>query len=155
MRFLFIPFLLIFSLSAHADTIEHYMDIYKNIPQMEMKADPQSQAWARSARNVLSVTDETLAETLMHANEIAKTQGNPLFCLPTGVVLNNTTLSALLVKTYRAQASQNPAKNTLSVSQIAWLGVTQTYPCNRQNSSNALNHLGHQTNGNPMQHVNG
>ncbi len=47
-RFIFL-FLMV-SVSTYADTIDHFINIANNIPQMEMKADPQSQAWARSAR---------------------------------------------------------------------------------------------------------
>ena len=39
-----------------ADTINNYIDIANNIPQMEIKADPQAQAWARSAHHILTIT---------------------------------------------------------------------------------------------------
>ena len=57
-----------------ADTMEHYMAIAEQLPQMEMKADPKSQSWARSARSVLTLTHESIAETLLEANEAAMRQ---------------------------------------------------------------------------------
>lgn len=44
MRLLFIS-LILASGYLQADTINNYMNIANNIPQMEMKADPQAQAW--------------------------------------------------------------------------------------------------------------
>ncbi|MFC3909082.1 phosphatase [Legionella dresdenensis] len=134
------PFLLAFAaFSAQADTINNYMNIANNIPKMEMKADAQSQAWARSARNVLGVTDETIAETLLQANETAKAQGHPLFCLPGGMQLNGVTLNNIIQETYNQISSQQSDKNKMTVSQIAWLGVTKKYPCHKMPSG--LNHL--------------
>ena len=75
----FIVLFLVLSANVCADTIDHFMNIVNNIPQMEMKADPQSQAWARSARTVLILTSESIAETLVLSNESAKQQGTPLF----------------------------------------------------------------------------
>src|SRR5436189_129249 len=63
MRFLLISLIFICN-QLHADTIDNYMSIATNIPQMELKADPQAQAWARSARHVLTITCESIAETL-------------------------------------------------------------------------------------------
>ena len=134
-RNLLFPLLVVASLSATADTIANYMNIYDGIPKMELKADPQSQAWARSARNVLSVTTETVAETLLQANELAKNQGHPLFCLPNTVQLNATTVNDLIVQAYRDTSSQQSDKGKMTVSQIAWLAVTQSYPCQSQRTS--------------------
>jgi hypothetical protein len=109
--------------------MDHYMNISNQIPQMEMKADPQAQTWARSARNVLIITNESIAETLMQANELAKAQGHPLFCLPAGVTLNAMTLDGIIHQTYRELSSQQSDKDKMTVSQMAWLGVSKTYPC--------------------------
>ena len=90
------------SFGAYADTIDRYMNIVNNIPQMEMKADPQSQAWARSARTILVLTSESIAETLALANENALRLGSPLFCLPPpGNQLNAIMLHELIQETYR------------------------------------------------------
>ena len=67
--------LLLCASTAMADTIDHYMNISNNIPSMEMKADPQAQTWARSARNILVITNESIAETLLEANQQAHAHG--------------------------------------------------------------------------------
>ena len=148
-RILF-PLLIVASLSARADTIEHYMNIYDGIPKMEVKADPQSQAWARSARNVLSITCETVAETLLQANELAKNQGKPLFCLPIGVQLNAPTMNELIVQAYRSNSSQQSDKDKMTVSQIAWLAVSKSYPCQPQQASPFQEFSNHEA---AMQHI--
>jgi len=130
--------LLFASFWVQADTMEHYMGISNQIPQMEMKADPQAQTWARSARNVLIITNESIAETLLQANELAKNQGNPLFCLPAGVTLNANTLNDIILKTYKELSSQQSDKNKMTVSQMAWLGVNKSYPCKASAPNTAL-----------------
>ena len=114
---------------VHADTIEHYMNIANRIPQMEIKADAQAQSWARSARIVLDIACEGIAETLLQANEAVKNQGKPLFCLPPGIQLNAALLGNLIQQTYNGLSSQQSDKNTMTVSQVAWLGMSKTYPC--------------------------
>ncbi len=138
MRHLIFSILLSVSGYIHADTIDNYMNIASNIPQMEMKADQQSQSWARSARNVLIITDETIAETLIQANEIAKSQGKPLFCLPISTTLDAATLNSIIQQTYKDISSQQSDKDKMTVSQIAWLGVVKKYPCQPQNSVASL-----------------
>lgn len=124
---------LLFCAAAHADTINNYMKIADNIPQMEMKADPQAQAWARSARHVLTITCESIAETLIQANDAATHQGKALFCLPPGVQLNPVTMNELIQQTYKELSSQQSDKETMTVSQIALLGVNKKYPCQANN----------------------
>ncbi len=128
MRLLFIILSLVFS-SSYADTIDNYMNIATNIPIMEMKADAQAQAWARSARHVLTITCESIAETLIQSNEIATQQGRPLFCLNNGVQLNAVLMNELIQQTYKELSSQQSDKNKMTVSQIALLGVSKHYPC--------------------------
>ncbi len=140
MRILLIS-LLFFSHCIHADTIKNYMNIADNIPQMEVKADPQAQAWARSARHVLTITCESIAETMIQANEIAKNQGNPIFCLPTSVQLDAPTLCELIRKTYKEISSQQSDKDSMTVSQVAWLGASKYYPC--QQNTAAKNEMTH------------
>lgn len=113
----------------YADTIDNYMNIANNIPQMEIKADPQAQAWARSARHVITITCESIAETLIQANEVAKNQGKPIFCLPATAQLNPINLNDLIQQTYKELSSQQSDKNKMTVSQIAWLGINKKYPC--------------------------
>ncbi|HRD68932.1 MAG TPA: phosphatase [Legionella sp.] len=126
----------------HADTINNYMNIANNIPQMEIKADPQAQAWARSARHVLTITCESIAETLTQANETAKNQGKPIFCLPTGTQLNSITLNELIQQTYKEISSQRSDKDTMTVSQVALLGVSKKYPCQNTGGTPGLMHVG-------------
>lgn len=132
MRLLFLSFLFITHL-AYADTIDNYMKIANNIPLMEMKADQQAQAWARSARHVLTITCESIAETLVQANETAKQLGKPLFCLGNGAQLNPVVMNELIQQTYKQISSQQSDKDKMTVSQVALLGVSQRYPC--QNKS--------------------
>lgn len=134
MRLLFISLMSICSY-LHADTINNYMNIANNIPQMEIKADPQAQAWARSAHHVITITCESIAETIQQANEAAKNQGKPIFCLPQGTQLNAVTLNELIQKTYKELSSQQSDKDNMTVSQIAWMGVTKYYPCSNNNAN--------------------
>ena len=128
----FIFLFLMISTSAYADTIDHFMNIANNIPQMEMKADQQAQAWARSARTVLILTSESIAETLTLSNETAKQLGTPLFCLPPNVQLSATILNDLIQQTYRDISSQQSDKDKMTVSQVALLGLRKQYPCQQQ-----------------------
>lgn len=127
----------------HADTINNYMSIANNIPQMEIKADPQAQAWARSARHVITITCESIAETMLQANEVAKNQGKPIFCLPPGIQLNSMVLNDIIQQTYKELSSQQSDKDKMTVSQVAWLGINKQYGCNQNaNVSNGLAHVG-------------
>ncbi len=127
---------------SYADTIDHFMKIADNIPNMEMKADPQAQAWARSARDVLNITTETIAETMILSNDEAKAQNHPIFCLPEGQQLSATILNNLIQQTYKELSSQQSDKNKMSVSQVAWLGVRKAYPCKQQTAkTNEMQHM--------------
>lgn len=125
-----IIFLLLFGSQTFADTIGHYMNIADNIPKMELKADSESQAWARSARNVLLLTADSIAETLVLANENAKKSGSPLFCMANNQKLEAAFLNDLIQKTYRELQDSN--KNQKTVSEIALIGITKQYPCNNR-----------------------
>ena len=139
--------LLMTSSSVWADTIERYMNIVNNIPQMEMKADQQSQAWARSARNVVILTSESVAESLMIANETATRAGKSLFCLPANVQLNAEVMNQLIQQTYGEISSQDSDKNKMTVSQVALMGISKQYPCRTQQTremqrfNQALHHV--------------
>jgi hypothetical protein len=123
---------LILSTTIHADTMDHYMSIANNIPQMEMKADQQSQTWARSARTVLILTSESIAETLTLLNDSATQQGSPLFCLPPGVKIEATALNDLIQQTYKEIYSQQSDKDKMTVSQVALIGINKKYPCQQK-----------------------
>lgn len=142
MRLLLIMFSVLCS-SVYADTINNYINISNNIPQMEMKADPQAQAWARSARHVLTITCESIAETILQANETATKLGKPIFCLPAGTQLNSEVLNNLIQQTYKELSSQQSDRDKLTVSQIAWMGVSKQYPCQAPNAAaQGLMHVG-------------
>lgn len=127
---------------VYSDTMENYMNISNTIPRMEIKADQQSQAWARSARNILTITNESIAETLMQANELAKGQGKALFCLPMGATLDANTLNGIIQQTYQSLSSQQSDKAKMTISQVAWLGVTKKYPCQAQTAqANSMEHI--------------
>lgn len=119
-----------FSFTTSADTIGRYMNIANNIPKMEMKADKQSHTWARSARTILSLTSESIAETLVLANEEAQAHGStPLYCLPEGVTLNALLLNEIIQETYREISSLERDKNDMTVSKVALIGINRKFPC--------------------------
>jgi hypothetical protein len=126
----------------HADTINNYMNIVNNIPQMEVKADAQAQAWARSARHVITITCESIAETLTQANEVAKAQGKPIFCLPAGKQLDSFTLNELIQQTYKEVSGQQSDKDKMTVSQVALLGISKQYPCQPSGANALMAHVG-------------
>jgi uncharacterized protein YecT (DUF1311 family) len=137
----FLIFFFFLGSTAHADTIKNYMNIANSIPQMEVKADSQAQAWARSARTVLAIASESIGETMTHANELAQRQGSPLFCLPTGVHLDSIRLNELIQQTYKEISSQQSDKDSMTVSQVAWVGVTKQYPCQNQRAQVEMEHI--------------
>ena len=124
----------LFALNLHADSIASYMNIANNIPKMEIQADANSQAWARSARNVLAVTTETIAETMIQGNEIAKKKGRPIFCLPPGVKLNTATMDAIIKQASQDLNASPEDRKKISVSTVAWLGVINKFPCQGRNT---------------------
>lgn len=131
MRRMFVLFLIL-SGQVYSDTIDHYINISNNIPKMEVKADSQSQAWARSARNILALTNESIYESLTLANESATRAGNPLFCLPIDVQLTPQDLNDLIQQTYMEISSQEANTNKMTVSQVALQGMAKRYPCKSQ-----------------------
>lgn len=141
MRFL-LSTLIFFCSTVYADTIDHYMNIANNIPQMEIKADLQAQAWARSAHHVITITCESIAETMMQANETAKSLGKPIFCLPQGVQLSAPALNDLIQQTYKEMSGQQNDKNQMTVSQVAWIGVNKRFPCQTNNTGKEMAFLG-------------
>ncbi len=86
----------IISASANADTIGHYAGIAKSIPEAALKADPKSQAWAHSARTILQVAEESIAESLASAQRAANKLNKPLFCLPKNQSINTALIHEIL-----------------------------------------------------------
>lgn len=122
--------------SVYADTIQHYMNVADSIPKMEMKADSDAQIWVRSARNILNLTCEAIAETLTAANRTATEQGKPLFCLNRAKEgLDPEFLNKLIQKTYTESNSPKEVKDSMTVSEIALIGLMQKYPCTPDHAS--------------------
>lgn len=111
-----------------ADTLGKYAAIAKNIPSMELKADAQSQAWARSARSVLSVTDEAIAQSVVAMNIIALKNGKPLICAPADVKINTEMVHTLLTKRIANMQLDDTNKN---ISSVVVTILTEQYPCNQ------------------------
>ena len=114
---------------AFSDSIAHFMGISQNIPRMEMKADSNSQAWARSARNVLLLTGESIWESLQIANQSAAEQGHPLFCIPAQQTVTAEQMYELITNTYQKMNLTVEAQNQTTVAQIALKGLAEHYPC--------------------------
>lgn len=123
--------IIIMTQTVYADTIERYMNIVDSIPKMEMKADTEAQVWVRSARNVVTLTCESIAETLMFTNQAAVANHKPLFCLPSDVTLDAAFLNNLIQETYRNMPTPSDVKDKMSVSEVALLGVTHKFPCHQ------------------------
>jgi hypothetical protein len=116
---------------CHADTIGHYMEIAENLPRMEIKADEQAQAWARSARNVLLLTGESIWESLRASNEVNAQNGNPLFCAPPNTQMTAESMVEMIESTYASLSMGEAEKNSLTVAQIGLIGLQKKYPCQK------------------------
>ena len=130
-QLLFFAFTLI-SQSLWADTIGQYMAVASNINRIEMKADSESQAWVRSARNVLLLTSESVWESLNAANE---GQTNKLFCCPAQESMNAEAMTDLIKNTYNNLTMNEQEKNKLTVAQVGLIALQKKYPCQIQNTS--------------------
>ncbi len=115
-----------------ADSIAHYMSIAQNIPRMEMKADASAQTWARSARNVLLLTGESIWESLRIANQLSQQKGTPLFCLPPEKAISAEQMYDLIQATYQKLNLTPEDQNQMSVAQVALKGLEENYPCPTQ-----------------------
>lgn len=128
--------LALISMACWSDNIANYQSINQSIPKMEIKADEQSQAWARSARHVLAITNESIAETLVALNKQATQQGRPFFCLPNNVKLNAELISKLIDEASKTMGPSS-SDNQLTVSQFAYAAVVKKYPCKTKENSTA------------------
>jgi hypothetical protein len=127
MKKLTVLFLILISANSYADTIAHYMEIANNIPRMEMKADEQAQTWARSARNVILLSSESIWESLNIANQTQAKNGTPLFCVPNPSMITAESMADLIQYTYESLNGQD--KEHLTVAQVALMGLQKKYPC--------------------------
>ena len=115
-----------------ADSIGHYMGVANNIPRMEMKTDANSQAWARSARNVLLLTCESIWEGLQAMNQIGLEKGNPLFSVQNPEQMTAERMADIIQETYTKMALNDEQKNKTTVAQVALIGVQERYACQAQ-----------------------
>lgn len=114
---------------AFADTVAGFMSIAENLPRMEMKADAESQAWSRSARNVLLLTSETVWDGLKAANLSASQKGKPLFCIPQDRNLSAEEMFDLINDTYKQANLSDEDKSKMSIAQLAFNGLQKRYSC--------------------------
>lgn len=115
---------------AQADTVANYMTIVENIPKMAMKADEQSQAWVRSARNIITSTDETMLQTIIAMNASAAKNGKPIFCFSPGKPFDATTVDQIIQKTYAELLKmQGTSVGTMTVSDVLMVGMASQYSC--------------------------
>lgn len=126
---------MLFSTVAHADTIGSYMAIVNNIPTMSMKPDEQSQAWVRSARSILTSTDQTMAQTIISMNAIAAKQGKPVFCFSPAAPFDAGTVDSIIQKTYGDWVKKQEAVASMSVSDVLMAGMVAQYSCNSTSTS--------------------
>ena len=117
------------SIGAFADTIDNYVSIANHITSMEMKADRDAQTWARSARNVLAITNESIAETLIEANRIATNDGHPIFCLAKDATLDASIIKSLLEKALKTNPELQNDKTRPTISVVATNAVRDAFPC--------------------------
>lgn len=117
--------LVIASLSF-ADTIGKYAEIAQNIPKMSLKADEQAQAWARSAKSILAVTDETMAQTIQAMNQLAYKHNSPLLCLPQG---NEVTPELIHETLEKIIAHLRPEQSTQTISNILVQQLQDDFSC--------------------------
>lgn len=140
LRFGFIFYFFSFISICYADTVAGYMSIAENLPRMEMKADAESQAWSRSARNVLLLTCETVWDGLKAANQTALQQGKPLFCPPANRNLSAEEMLDMINDTYKQMSLTDEEKNQMSIAQLAFIGLQKKFACkNSTTSSNEPN----------------
>lgn len=129
-RFLFV--LLLINSSVWADTIGQFMTVANSISRIEMKADSESQAWARSARNILLLTSESIWESLNAANQANQ---NNLFCVPKQETMSAENMTDLIKTTYLNLSMSEQEKNKLTVAQIGLIALQKKYPCGNRNTS--------------------
>ncbi|HBB53685.1 MAG TPA: phosphatase [Legionellales bacterium] len=131
---LLIWLILFHSSAIFADSIAHFMGIAQNIPRMEMKADSSSQAWARSARNILLLTGESIWESLKIANQNSAQLGNPLFCVPAEQNMTAEKMYDLIQGSYQKLNLSVEDQNQMTVAQVALRGLEDLYPCQARTS---------------------
>lgn len=133
----------ILSATASADTIGNYMTVVNNIPKTAMQPTDEAQAWVRSARSILSSTNETMAQTIVSMNRIAAKQGRPIFCFPPGTPFDASTVDDLIQKTYtNLQRTQGDVPPATPVSDVLMMGMLTTYGCSAASMDTTMDNSG-------------
>jgi hypothetical protein len=122
--------------SAFADTLASYMDIEKQIPQMQLKADLKSHAWARSARKIIVMHDDAVTESINEMNLLAKAKGEEIFCMPSGEKVTAEQIHSLIL----AYSNKVPAEEqkSISVAKVAILALKERYACRGESSGDGF-----------------
>lgn len=119
--------IILVSANLQADTIDHYMNIAQSISKMEIKANPRAQAWARSARSIMILTCESIAQTMLEMN---KTLPQPMLCPPDDKIAA-AALDKLIQTTYKKLYAKDKKTASMSVSKIALHAAIAKYPCKK------------------------
>lgn len=122
--------------SAQADTIGNYMTIVNNIPEMSVKPDEQSQAWVRSARSMIGLADQTMAQTILSMNAVAAKQGSPIYCFPANFNLDAAAVDDIIQKTYGEWVKSQQASPSMPASDVLLAGMAQ-YACSSSQTTAA------------------
>lgn len=135
-RILFSILFLTISLSTvtFADTIGRYAGIAKSIPEASLKADPKSQAWAHSARTILNVAEESIAESIAAVQTAANQLNRPIFCLPKDQSINTELIHQILEQKVSQLKEADATKN---LSDVVVASLTEKYPCQSINQAQA------------------
>jgi len=135
-RILFFITLLLTSLSTatFADTIGRYAGIAKSIPEASLKADPKSQAWAHSARAILEVAEESIAESIAAVQNAASQLNRPIFCLPESQSINTALIHQLLAQSISQLTEADATKN---LSDVVVASLREKYPCQSTSQAQA------------------
>lgn len=125
------------SMSTQADTIAKYANIAKSIPAAKLKADQKAQTWARSARSILDVTEESIAQTIQAMQQLAAKQGKPLFCLKNDADINTAQIHQILESKIQSLAAADANK---TISEVVIEALASNYPCPNSNSASNISH---------------
>jgi len=121
------------SLSTQADTMAKYASIAKNIPVARLSIKPKAQAWARSARSIFDITEETIAQTIESMQAIALKNQRPIYCMHDSKKLDG----ALVHQILEPMINNLPAKySNRTISDVVVEKLISMYPCHAINKAN-------------------
>lgn len=116
-----------------ADTLASYMDIEKQIPQMQLKADPKAHAWARSAKKIILMHDDAVCDSVNEMNLLAEAKGEAIFCMPNGEKVSSSQLHELILA-YSNKVPEGERKD-ISVAKVAILALKDRYSCGQSSAT--------------------